>query len=119
MIRPFDIVRPTSEFVDRELTRLAMSTIRVDQGDVISVTGEFMDTDQLKSWLKAVGIVTETDGKTCHIEWFDKHTNLKNAWWDENDLLVVNNLAVVLCDAMAHPFGANTEQGEKFYGHRD
>lgn len=114
MIRPFDIVRLTPEFVDRELR--AMLIITIDPNQDLHVVRGNVDSEQRKQWLKFVGIVTETDGKECHIEWFDKDTNLHNAWWDEKDLEVVNNLVVILADRMSHPFGKNTEQGEKFYG---
>ena len=113
MIRLFDIVRPKREYVEKELTERALSAISIDQGTL--VRAKFVDEEEMKRWLRAIGIVTETDGKECHIEWFDKHTDLKNAWWREKDLEVVNNIMCVIGNAMAHPFGANTEQGDKIF----
>lgn len=114
MIRPFDIVRPTPEFVDRKLR--ATLTIVVDGNLDFHVARDNVDSEQREQLLKSVGIVTETNGHDCHIEWFDKGTGLHNAWWDEKDLEVVNNLVVILADCMSHPFGTNTKQGEKFFG---
>lgn len=112
MIRPFDIVRPKSEFVSNFLTRKAMSSIRVDQGDnVIEVSAEFMDDNQIKQWLGAVGMVTDTNGHKCCVKWFDKGTGLHTAWWEEGDLDIVNNLADIFADVMAHNYGSNIKQG--------
>lgn len=43
-----------------------------------------------------------------------------NAWWSPGDgLVVIDSLPRVLSDRMAHPFGSNTRQGERFFPTRD
>ena len=113
MIRLFDIVRPKREYVEKELTERALSIISVDQG--VLVHAEFADEEEMKQWLLATGVVTETNGDECHIEWFDKGTHLHNAWWHGKDLDVINNIMCIIGDAMAHPFGSNTHQGSKIF----
>ena len=40
----------------------------------------------------------------------------KNAWWGDRDLLVVlDSIPRLLANAMAHPFGTNTKQGNRFF----
>lgn len=64
----------------------------------------------------ATGIITETDGKDANVEWFgefDSDTNLYNAWWEESELNVVDNLIRVIANSLANGCGTNTEQGDK------
>lgn len=36
-------------------------------------------------------------------------------WWPHEGLVVLDSLPRFLADAMAHPFGANTRQGDRFF----
>lgn len=62
------------------------------------------------------GMITETSGYAASVVWFEKQTDLHAAWWDENELTVVNNAAAIIANEMAHPFGENTEQGDLLVG---
>jgi len=115
MLRPFDIVRVRPEYFEKNPkgTPLFMFGVYTE--------GERKEKEERLERLNRndrenIGIVTETDGYSAAIEWFLKETTLHTAWWDERDLEVVNNLAVIMADQMAHPFGGNTHQGDKFYG---
>jgi len=39
----------------------------------------------------------------------------KNAWWDENELKVIDNLASLLSRKLAHPFGDGKKCADEFY----
>ena len=118
MLKPLDFVRIRPEYFEdnREIALISMPF------SYLSKTPEEMEQERRERKEKEnntrnnIGLVTETNGVSAHVEWLIKGTTLKNAWWDLSDLEVVNNLAVLVSDRMAHPFGGNTEQGEKAYG---
>ena len=93
MIRLFDIVKPKDEYV----------------------LGNAFDENETVRQLRATGVVTETDGKSSSVEWFDKEAHLHAAWWREEDLEVISNIMCIIGNAMAHPFGKNTNQGDKLF----
>ena len=42
----------------------------------------------------------------------------RNAWWKDadNELTLIDSIPRIISNMMAHPFGTNTKQGDKFYG---
>ena len=69
-----------------------------------------LDFVRPKAYLKATGLVTMVTLRDnffqVAVEWFDADTNndkrkfeLYEAWWDPDDLIVVDNLARLLCIA--------------------
>lgn len=62
------------------------------------------------------GMITETCGCEADVEWFEKKTGLYNAWWEKEELTVVNNAVAIIANQMAHPFGGNEEQGDLLVG---
>lgn len=62
------------------------------------------------------GMITETSGYDASVVWFEKQTGLHAAWWEENEITVVNNAAAIIANEMAHPFGGNEEQGDLLFG---
>jgi hypothetical protein len=67
----------------------------------------------------AIALVTETDGIRSSIIYFPNQagTYEKNAWWHISEgLHVLGSLPVILANEIAHPFGANRNQGNDFFG---
>lgn len=62
------------------------------------------------------GMITETSGYVASVVWFEKQTDLKAAWWEKNELTVVNNAAAIIANEMAHPFGGNRKQSDLLFG---
>lgn len=65
----------------------------------------------------SVGIVTEINGSGClSVEWIGENKdNLKNAWWEQEDLIKIDNLPNILARNMAHPFGNGKNEVDKYY----
>jgi hypothetical protein len=40
----------------------------------------------------------------------------RNAWWNKNELTVIDSLPYILANAMRHPFGDGEKDIEKFFG---
>ena len=69
----------------------------------------------------ALAMVTEVgeDGQSAidYLGGYDiAATSEKNAWWAESELTVLDSIPRLLANAMAHPFGANKHQGDRFFG---
>ena len=67
----------------------------------------------------ALALVTETNnaGKSASITFVGCcETGEKNAWWDANDLAVVDSLPRLLAVCTAHPFGTGSKDAESFFG---
>ena len=70
---------------------------------------------------KHVGLVTEVDGVggSCRVEWLeDGGKYLRNAWWEQGELLKIDSLPNLLTRKLAHPFGQNREKADDFYERR-
>lgn len=54
-----------------------------------------------------IGLVTETKGLggACAVAWIIKGSNMKEAWWNQNELHKVNNLLNLFTKGFAHSFG--------------
>jgi hypothetical protein len=66
----------------------------------------------------AIALITECDERQASITFFPNQepTYEKNAWWDPNELHILGSLPTMLANEMAHPFGSNKDQGDKYYG---
>lgn len=104
-MRPLDIVRVRRDYFDGE-----------NESPEIKLTSR--QKKRKERSLANMGLVTEVDGSGASVRWFLPDKELYTAWWNEEDLEVVGNLAAILSDEMAHPFGGNRKQGEKFYGEK-
>ena len=64
-----------------------------------------------------IGIVTETNGVggTCSVSWIIKKTCLHNAWWNQDELIKVNNLPNMIAKRFATPFSGNEDTVDDFY----
>jgi len=64
-----------------------------------------------------IGIVTETNGVggTCSVSWIIKKTGLHNAWWNQDELIKVNNLPNMIAKSFAIPFAGNEDTVDEFY----
>lgn len=64
-----------------------------------------------------IGLVTEvsSDGR-CSVEWLgDGNKYLHNAWWEQENLEKEDSLPHLLARQMAHPFGNNRKEVDKYY----
>ncbi len=70
----------------------------------------------------AVALVTETNGpynglgRQASITFIGAHRGEKSAWWDEDELVVIDSLPRLLAHCTAHPFGRGKVDVEKFFG---
>lgn len=64
-----------------------------------------------------IGLVTETNGVggSCSVTWLKNPNSLCSAWWPQEDLKKVNNLANLLTKVCAHPFGNNQDVADEIY----
>lgn len=62
------------------------------------------------------GMITETGGYDASVMWFEKDSELYAAWWEIDELTVVNNVVAIIGNSMAHPFGGCKTQGDLFVG---
>lgn len=64
-----------------------------------------------------VGLVTEINSSgECSIEWLgDGNRHLHNAWWEQEKLEKIDSLPHLLARNMAHPFGSNKKEVDKYY----
>lgn len=118
MLRPLDFVKVKPETLEeiRKSRSLGISLPLMYMGSSDDLKKEERET--LDRSGENVGIVTEvsSNGASASVSWLISGTDLKAAWWDESELEVINNLAIVLSNQMAHPFGNNGRQGERVYG---
>lgn len=70
----------------------------------------------------SIGIITETNdkGNKASVKFFRSlNQGDKNAWWIEEDgLVVIDNLPRVLASSMKHPFGIGEDDVNHFFGER-
>lgn len=68
-----------------------------------------------------VGLVTEINSSgECSIEWLgDGNKHLHNAWWEQEKLEKIDSLPHLLARNMAHPFGNNKKEVDKYYNKND
>jgi len=76
--------------------------------------------DFVKTPKGQIAMVTETNngGKQASI-WFIGKQNLlgeKNAWWDIDELSVIDSLPHLIAICTAHPFGSGRKDVEQFFG---
>lgn len=63
-----------------------------------------------------IGLVKEISARgTLSVCWLSKHTGLYSAWWSQDDLEYVNNLAVVLATELCHPMGEGKQEVKNYY----
>lgn len=75
--------------------------------------------DIVKSPMNRIGIVTEVSESQPNFVQYSvrffkgqkEHIIEKTAWWNINELEYLDNIAGILSDSLAHPFGNNKEQG--------
>ena len=66
-----------------------------------------------------IAVVKETyaEGKRVSIDYINncnKHHE-RNAWWNAEDLQIIDSIPRLLANAMYHPFGRGKEDVEKFF----
>jgi hypothetical protein len=76
-LKPLDFIRP-----NEKLNKVGMIT-------------------EISTWLRSDG----TTQYTASVEWLGGSDGLKSAWWLEQELVVIDNLARLLSRELAHPFG--------------
>ena len=67
-------------------------------------------------------LVTETNdqGTSVSIRILGENTEREHSsWYDEDELTVIDNLALVLASNICHPFGRGRQDAELFYGGND
>lgn len=61
----------------------------------------------------SIGIVQETsltnNSHKLSVYWITNNNQHKNAWWPQENLIKISNLAKILTDVMAHPFSDGYE----------
>lgn len=60
-----------------------------------------------------IGLITEVNVSGANIEFFKIYPNIKTAWYDENEIEIIDNLADLLSRELAHLFGNNSYQPYK------
>lgn len=105
-IKPLDFVRPKGKESDTM---------------IIGVTSEGVSSEKIVEGQpypdRYVGLVTEVsyDG-SCSVEWLgDGNRFLKTAWWKQEELAKEDSLPNLLAREMAHPFGNNWKEVDKYY----
>ena len=104
-IKPLDFVRPKGNYPD------GMKII-ISSGGISTQT---VKGDPYPD--RYVGLVTEVsnDG-SCSVEWLGNGNRfLKTAWWSQEELVKEDSLPNLLAREMAHPFGNNANQVDKYY----
>lgn len=111
-MKPFDFVRLSEKYIQNELENVPFPVFS---------DGKFKNTEIMKKEKEiklrsAIGMVTEGVG-SCSVTWLNgaEGLSLKTAWWCEDELVVVDNMPRILANAMAHPFGSNTKQGNSLF----
>lgn len=66
-----------------------------------------------------IAFITETNdnGKQASINYINGLNigNEHNAWWDEEDLEVIDSIPRLIADATCHPFGRGAEDVKAFF----
>ena len=104
-IKPLDFVRPKGYESDSECIVIFHDNISFER----EKGGPYPD--------RYVGLVTEVsnDG-ACSVEWLgDGNRFLKCAWWNQEELVKEDSLPNLLAREMAHPFGNNRKDVDKYY----
>jgi hypothetical protein len=81
--------------------------------------------DFVKTKQGNIAIITETndEGSEASLEFIgngnphllSQNINEKSAWWDANELTVIDSLPYLLSRTMAHPFGEGADDAEHFF----
>ena len=71
----------------------------------------------------ALALVTETHAlwggaRQASIRFVGPSLGERNAWWNEDELEVVDSLPRILAYSIAHPFGSGRVDAERFFGPR-
>ena len=104
-IKPLDFVRIKKDAVERTPVLVLKLS-----GPTIEYKIREIDPEQ-----KNVGLVTEVNREGgISIEWIGK-AGLKNAWWNPDELEIVDSLPNLLAREMAHPFGNNKSSASEYY----
>ena len=115
--KPFDIVKLSNSYIEELRSRPRISF-------PIDILLEWKESSTGSSHEKIdyeniVGIITETGGLEASVDWFNATgVSVKNAWFSLEELEIIGNAMVSICNSMAHPFGSHKNQGEYFYGNR-
>ena len=109
MLKPLDFVRVRPEYFESN----PEVSIRLPLGQPVFVSPD-QEKQERDDKRNNIGLVTETNGTAASVDWLVEGTGLKNAWWVESDLEVINNLPALLSNRLAHPFGGNTNQGDQY-----
>ena len=70
----------------------------------------------------AIALVTETNppengmGRQASISFIGPSLGERNAWWDEDELEVIDSLPRLLASCTKHPFGKGKADVETFFG---
>lgn len=108
-IKPLDFVRIKKDAVERTPV-LVLKLSGPNKGESIAYEIREIDPEQ-----KNVGLVTEVNREGgISIEWIGK-AGLKNAWWNPDELEIVDSLPNLLVREMAHPFGNNKSSASEYY----
>lgn len=122
-LKPLDFVKPKFQ-IEKLIQCELIGRFLISYGKIIpykDLPSQLQDEiyatieNELKQKSLAIGIITETDGKTASVSWIGESYGLHNAWWDMNELEVIDNLPRILSNNLAHPFGRNTKQGTLFF----
>lgn len=66
-----------------------------------------------------IAFITETNdnGKTASISYINNlnTSNEHNAWWDEDELEVIDSIPRLIADATCHPFGKGPKDVKAFF----
>lgn len=65
----------------------------------------------------AIAIITETghNGDKASISFIGESASEKNAWWDDGELTIIDNLPSLLARNLCHPFGDGRKDALKCY----
>ncbi len=108
-IKPLDFVRVKKNIAEN-LPTVVLKLSKPVQQATIKYEIRNVDPEQ-----KNVGLVTEVNREGgISIEWIGK-AGLKNAWWNPDELEIVDSLPNLLVREMAHPFGNNKSSASEYY----
>lgn len=109
-IAPLDFVRAKGNYPDS-------FKIHIVKDETNQYTKICSEIEKGKPYPEYVGLVTEINSSgECSIEWIgagNKH--LHNAWWEQEKLEKIDSLPHLLARNMAHPFGSNGKEVDKYY----
>lgn len=118
VFKPFDIVKLTKGYIEEKRSMPRMRFPGEFSLGRMSDSGKD-NSRNLINYESLVGIVTETEGYEASVSWFNgSGISVKNAWFSQEELEVIGNAMITICDSMAHPSGGNTDQGEYFFGNK-